>query len=62
MGEKKLELLREQEINKVKYNAKRMLNMLDDETSNISENLDEYLTTLKPRCEFFKSFERERKL
>ena len=33
---KKLELLREQEINGLKNNTRRKLNMLDDEISNIS--------------------------
>ena len=36
--------------------------MLDDEIRNISENLDEDLTTLILRYEIFKNFEREREL
>ena len=36
--------------------------MLDDEISNISENVDVDLTTLILRCEIFKNFGREKKL
>ena len=36
--------------------------MLDDEIRNISENLDEDLTTLILRYEIFKNFERESEL
>ena len=35
MRQKKLELLRKQEINEIKNDTKRKLNMLDDEISNI---------------------------
>ena len=58
----KLESLKEQEINEIKNDAKRKLNMLDDEKSNISENLDVDLTTLILRCKILKIFEREREL
>ena len=37
---KKLELLREQEINEIKKETKRKLNMLDDEVNDILEKLD----------------------
>ena len=60
--DKEVELLREQEISKIKNDIKRKLNMLDDEIRNISENLDEDLTTLILRYEIFKNFEREREL
>ena len=39
---------------------KRKLNMLDDEISNISENVDVDLTTLILRRDIFENFERER--
>ena len=42
---KELELIREQEINEIKNEAKRKLNMLDNE-------LDVNVTTLKVRCRF----------
>ena len=58
----KLESLKKQEINEIKNDAKRKLNMLDDEKSNISENLDVDLTTLILRCKILKIFEREREL
>ena len=58
----KLESLKEQEINEIKNDAKRKLNMLDDEKSNISENLDVDLTSLILRCKILKNFEREREL
>ena len=57
MRQKKL--LREQEINEIKNDTKRKLNMPDDEISNISEHLDVDLTTLISRCEIYKNFERE---
>ena len=53
----KLELLREREIKEIKNDTKRKLNMLDDEISNVSENLDVDLATLILRCEIFKHFE-----
>ena len=57
---KKLELLREQEINKIKNETKRKLNMLHDEVNNILEKLDVNLTTLIAKCKFFeKSFDFE---
>ena len=62
---KKLELLREQEINKIKNETKRELNMLDDEISDIIEMLDVNLTTLELRCRFCKKphdFEKEKEL
>ena len=43
---KKLELLREQEINEIKKEKKRKLNMLDDEVNDILEKVDKDLTTL----------------
>ena len=43
---KKLELLREQEINEIKKETKTKLNMLDDEVNDILEKLDKDLTTL----------------
>ena len=54
---KKLELLREQEMNKIRNDTKRKLNMLDDEISDISETLDVNLMTLVLRCKFFLNFE-----
>ena len=51
---KKLKLLREKEINEIKNETKRKSNMLDDETSDISEKLDVNLTTLVLRCRFWK--------
>ena len=51
-NEKKLEPLREQEINEIKNETKRKLNMLDDEIYDILEKLDVNLTTLKLRCIF----------
>ena len=60
MRYKKLELLREQDIEEIKNDTKRKLNMPDDGISNISENLDVDLTTLILRCETFKNFERKR--
>ena len=51
-GMKKLEPLREQEVNEIKNETKRKLNMLDDEINNILEKLDVNLTTLKLRCIF----------
>ena len=50
---KKLELLREQEMNKIRNDTKRKLNMSDDEISDISETLDVNLMTLVLRCKFF---------
>ena len=41
---KELELLREQEINEIKNETKRELNLLDDEISDILEKLDINLT------------------
>ena len=52
---KELELLREQEINEIKNETKRELNLLDDEISDILEKLDVSLTTLELRCKFHKS-------
>ena len=48
------------DINKVRHDTKRKLNMLDDKISNISENLNVDLITLILKCEIFKNFERER--
>ena len=47
---KKLELLREQEINEIKNETKRKLNMLDDEIKDILGKLDVNLRTLELRC------------
>ena len=44
---KKLEPLREQEINEIKNETKRKLNMLDDEINDILEKLDVNLTTIR---------------
>ena len=52
-GTKKLELLTKQEINEIKDETKRKLNMLNDEINNILENLYAYLTTLITKYEFF---------
>ena len=52
-------LLRKQEINEIKNDTKRKLNMPDDEIGNISEHLDVDLTTLTLRCEIYKNFEGE---
>ena len=49
---KELELLREQEINEIKNEAKRKLNMLDNDINDILEKLDVNVTTLKVRCRF----------
>ena len=51
---KKLEPLREQEINEIKNKTKRKLNMLDDEINDILEKLDVNLATLELRCIFCK--------
>ena len=65
---KKLELLREQEINEIKNEKKRKLNMLDDEINHILEKLDVDLTTLILTSNFFEklyeydSIKKERKL
>ena len=62
---KKLELLREQEINEIKNKIKSKLIMLDDEISNILEKLDVHLTILELRCRFCEKaydFEKEREL
>ena len=50
---KKLELLEEQEINEIKNETKRKLNMLDDEINNILGKLYVHLATLRLKCEFF---------
>ena len=42
---KELELLREQEINEIKNETKRKLNIIDDEISDILETLDVNVTT-----------------
>ena len=44
--------MREQEINEMKNEIKRKLNMLDDEINEILEKLDVNLTTLELRCVF----------
>ena len=68
MRQKKLELMREQEINEIKNETKRKLNMLDDEINHILEKLDVDLTTLILTSNFFEklyeydSIKKERKL
>ena len=62
---KKTELLKEQEINEIKNQTKRKLNVLDDEISDILEKLDVNATILELRCLFCEKlhdFEKERKL
>ena len=57
--------MREQEINEIKNETKRELNMLDDEISKIIEKLDVNLTNLELRCRFCESshnVEKEREL
>ena len=50
--------MRKQEINEIKNETKRKLNMLDDEINDILETLDVDFTTLRLKCEFFeKSYE-----
>ena len=44
--------MREQEINEIKNETKRKLNMLDDEINDILEKLDVNLMTLELRCIF----------
>ena len=58
----KLGMIGEKELNKIKKETKRKLNMLDDEIIDILEKLDENLTTLELRCRFCKKsydFEKE---
>ena len=65
---KKLKLLREQEINEIKNETNRKLNILDDEINDILEKLDVDLRTLRLKCNFFEkpyehnSIEKEREL
>ena len=62
---KKLELLRQQEINEIKNETERELIMLNDEMSNVLERLEVNLTTLELRCRFYEKpheFEKEREL
>ena len=57
--------MREQEINEIKNETKRKLNILDDEINDILEKLDVNLTTLKLRCIFCGKpydFKKEREL
>ena len=50
--------MREQEINEIKNETKKKLNMLEDEINHLLEKLDVDLTTLGLKCEFFeKSYE-----
>ena len=54
--------MRKPEINERKNETKRKLNMLDDETNDVSEKVDVDLTTLRLKCEFFeKPTERKNK-
>ena len=46
--------MREQEINEIKNETKRKLNMLDDEINDMLEKLDVDLTPLRLKLEFFK--------
>ena len=55
LNEIKLELLREQEINEIKNERKRKLNMLDDEINDTLEKSDVDLTTLITKCKFLKN-------
>ena len=50
---KNLELLREQEMNEIKYKTKRKLNMLNDKVNNILGKLYIDLVILRVKCEFF---------
>ena len=50
---KNLELLREQEMNEIKYKTKRKLNMLNDKVNNILGKLYVDLVILRVKCEFF---------
>ena len=66
---KKLELLREREINQIKIETKRKLKMLDDKINNILRNLYVELAILRLNCEFlrikpyeYNSIKMERKL
>ena len=64
-GTEKLGFSRILEINEIKNEIKRKINMLDDEISNILEKLHVNLTTLKLRCKFCKKpydFKKEREL
>ena len=57
--------MREQEINEIKNERKRKLNMLDDEMNDILEKLNVNLTTLELRCIFCKKphdFDKEEEL
>ena len=47
---RELKLLREQKINEMKNEIKRVLNMLDDEASDILEKLHLNVMNLKLRC------------
>ena len=49
---KKIELWREQEINEIKNETKRKLNLLDSEINNILKKSDVDLTTLIIKCNF----------
>ena len=49
---KELELWTKEEMDKIKNEAKRKLNMVDDEISDILKKLDVNVTTLKLRCKF----------
>ena len=60
--------MREQEINEIKNETKRKLNMLDDEINNILGKLYVDLSILRLKCEFFEktcdcnSIKKKRKL
>ena len=44
--------MREQEINEIKHETERKLNILDNEINNILEKIDVNLTALELRCIF----------
>ena len=62
---KKLELLRQQEINEIKNETERQLSMLNDEMSNVLDRLEVNLTTVELRRRFYEKpheSEKEREL
>ena len=62
---KKLELLRQQEINEIKNETERQLSMLNDEMSNVLDRLEVNLATVELRRRFYEKpheSEKEREL
>ena len=60
---RELKLSRMLEINEIKNETKRKLNMLNDEKSDILEKLDVDLTSFELKCRFYEKphdFEKER--